>query len=312
MTAPVNTVWMATPIAASTGKNKKPKAERKVLYPEFQLAAQTETDDFWREKLNNLSQGYPEKGFIFKSDSFMLVHRKGSKTAPFELSRNPYELASQIKQIYQGKGYFSDVVVQRQVADFDPEAGNSWSSLSKKTQTVVIDTYIKTLRDMYKLSRDQELSLRTTIVIGIILGYFGKNNINVKNNTVVGINGLVYDANEGFGISPGIKPKKTKAGTTKGGKAGMKKGKGVKDKIGIRVSPTGIISFTEDWIELLSSITEARKIPLHVTGLFTVIEKAKRGKKTVAAGAGSTLDNSTTAVIDASTTVAKDDNSDDD
>lgn len=178
----------------------------------FAECAKATTDPFWIEKFTNASYGkMPPKCFYNEG---ILSYRKGAKNITLQIPINPYEAAPKCIEFFRSNvGIFSPL--DQQIAiDLQHERTMlvkeelKWENANKKVQENLISYYINDIKIVMSLNNDQAEQLRQTIKNGIAVKTFCKASINLTNNRINSIDGLLWnDKDKIFYINPELKPK---------------------------------------------------------------------------------------------------------
>jgi hypothetical protein len=87
----------------------------------------------------------------------------------------------------------------------------TWGDANKKVQECMLSHYVVTMKNVMTLSDNEVEQLRQTIKLGIANKYFGRHNIQVDNNRVHSIGGLLWNNDtRSFYINPELKPNSTR------------------------------------------------------------------------------------------------------
>ena len=216
--------WMSSPTSGPKKKQRRQKAAKLVVHPIFTSCAEIVDDAFWAEKFTNASCGTFPRYFSYNNS--LLTYRKGARSYSIEVSGNPYEAASACMEFFRVHGgiFSSDdqqnsmSLQQARSQELSANTNLTWDSINSKMQECVLSHYILSLREIMKLSHLEMEQLRQTIRIGINTRHLDKTSINMENNRIVTITGLLWDeGNRTFYIDPNIEPPKKRSSSSKRG-----------------------------------------------------------------------------------------------
>lgn len=207
---PVQTVK----VRKTRGSNKEVK--HKIFADCAMVINNTIGDKFWVDKLTLASVNKFPKGFSYNDG--LLFYRKGAKNLSIEISSNPYEAAyASIDFLRTHAGLFSamdqqnSLILQQQRAQ-ETAQNITWGEANKKVQECMLSNYIVEMKNIMNLSPLEMKQLKQTIKLGISGKMLGKHNINVENNNVRSIDGLLWNSNtREFYLSPDLKPINTRS-----------------------------------------------------------------------------------------------------
>lgn len=212
--------WMNEPIKQAPQRTRKTRVIKEVVNKIFVECANVIDDPYWIEKFNMAAKGKFPRGFSYNDN--ILVYRKGAKSQQLEVSGNPYEAAYACMEFFRyNGGLFSQtdeqdslnlqhirsqaVLTQQQL---------TWGDANKKIQECMLSHYVIGMKSIMSLSDSEMEQLRQTIRLGISNKFFGKHNINLDNNRIHTINGLLWNNEERiFYINPELKPVSTRTYT---------------------------------------------------------------------------------------------------
>jgi hypothetical protein len=205
--------WANEPPRVVPAKKKRGRGVKEVVHPIFAECAQLTTDPFWVEKFNQAAIGkFPPK-FGYRDGIF--VFKRANKSETMELSDNVYEAMYATMAFFQSKGLIfspsdEQLIRESQEAQHRREMNlppATWVDINKKTQECMISYYILELHEIMGLSLSEKEQLRQTIRVGISNNFFGKHNIQVNQNRIHTIGGLLWDGTKRiFYIDPELKP----------------------------------------------------------------------------------------------------------
>ena len=205
--------WANEPIVQMPHKIKKTKVTKDIIYKIFDDCAVVTEDKFWAEKFNNAAIGkFPPK---FSFNDGLLIFKKGAKCLTLEVSNNPYEASNACIQFFHTNGGIFSELDERNSAELQYERTRealnqeplTWGNANKKVQENILCYYIENMKNLMKLEKSEAEELRQVIQLGIVSKHFGKHNINIENNRIHSITGLLWNAEaRTFYIDPNIKP----------------------------------------------------------------------------------------------------------
>jgi hypothetical protein len=216
--------WMSSPTSGPKKKQRRQKAAKVVVHPIFTECAEIVDDSFWADKFTNASYGTFPRYFSYNNS--LLTYRKGARSYSIEVSGNPYESASACMEFFRVHGgMFSPLDQQNSMSlqharaqEMSANTNLTWDSINSKMQECVLSYYIVSLQNIMGLSRLEMEQLRQTIRIGINTRYLDKTSINMENNRIVTITGLLWDdSTRTFYIDPNIEPPKKRSSSSKRG-----------------------------------------------------------------------------------------------
>lgn len=210
--------WLQTPIRNVETKQRKSKTRVQVINNVFQECAAMISDPFWSSIFQQASIGKFPRKFSYRDR--LLIYKRGSKVQTMEVPHTPEEAITACIEFFKKYGgIFSetDQEIARtehslRMEHEETKVSLTWSSATKNVQKILVDSFVDSLRKTCSLNKEEEINLRNRINVGIILGYFNKDNIVVENNDIVEIKGLLFDdVNRIFDIDPRIVPRISKS-----------------------------------------------------------------------------------------------------
>lgn len=205
--------WANEPLMTTPTRKKRGRGVKSIIHPLFSECAHLTADPFWIEKFTQAAIGkFPPK-FGFRDG--IMVFKKGNKSKTIELPDNVYEAMGAAIAFFQSNGLIFSPTDERLIREVQeaqyrleenlPPA--TWIDINKKTQECMLSYYIIELHSVMELSLAEKEQLRQTIRVGISNNFFGKHNIQVQNNRIHAINGLLWDGEKRvFYINPELKP----------------------------------------------------------------------------------------------------------
>lgn len=202
-------------------KTRKIRGAKEVLPSNkiFAECAKVITDPFWIEKFNNASYGkMPPKCYYNDGN---LSYRKGAKNIILQVPINPHEAAPKCIEFFRVNLCIFSPLDQQNALDLQQERAYhqsmmipeelKWENTNKKVQESLISYYVNDIKVIMILNDDQVEQLRQTIKSGIAAKIFGKTSIELSNNRIKSIDGLLWnDQDKIFYINPELKPKITR------------------------------------------------------------------------------------------------------
>lgn len=183
---------------------KKAKPAPKIVHPIFHECSVLTTDTFWQTTLKQCAQGKFPRNFLFKENC--LTYKRGTKTQRVEIPDNAVDALTICVDFFRNmagiRSQNDKEREQRQLEEKLLELGSledySWSELTHKIQDLLISSFVETVSNSLdpKLTLTQQNQLTTIINLGFLLGYFTSSSVNYVDGHILGINGLVYDANK--------------------------------------------------------------------------------------------------------------------
>lgn len=210
--------WMNEPVVQAPQRTRKARGVKEVVHKIFADCATVIQDPFWIDKFNNAAIGkFPHK---FSFHDGVLMYRKGAKCHTIDISNNPYEAAHACMEFFRANGGIFSPMDEQNSLELQYSRAHavltqqqlSWGDANKKVQECMLSHYVVTMKNIMELSDSEVEQLRQTIKLGIANKYFGRHNIQVDNNRIHSIGGLLWN-NETrmFYINPEMKPNSTRS-----------------------------------------------------------------------------------------------------
>jgi hypothetical protein len=210
--------WVDSPVIVKT-KARKTKNAGIVINQVFSECAKITSDPYWIGIFNAASLGKLPKKFVFKDSQ--LGYKKGTKLQVTDLPLDPYEAYYVAVNFFRHHGGMAsdrdqeaarnDLEIRSSIAEANQDEIISWSKVGKTMKDILLSNYIEDLATHMGLNAKEKSDLNHIIKIGRILGYFGKDNIQVIDRRITTIDGLIFDnVNRSFQIDSSLKPKATK------------------------------------------------------------------------------------------------------
>jgi len=174
-------------------KNKKQKTKKKIIYPLFLDFASLTTDPFWIKKFNVWANGKLPKYFSIIDDT--LIYKKGNDQHTLKLN-NVDECISFFRNhggLFSKKNEIEESSESTTIIDSYEPVEVLWGKSNKKTQELLVKEYVATLSKTMGLSSHEQSLLLQTVRLSITSKNFNKNNIELSNNKIVHIKGLMCD-----------------------------------------------------------------------------------------------------------------------
>lgn len=209
--------WMNEPVVQPPQKTRKARGVKEVIHKIFADCATVIQDPFWIDKFNNAAIGKMPHKFAFHDG--VLMYKKGAKCHNLDISNNPYEAAHACMEFFRGNGGIFSPLDEQNSLELQYSRAHAvlsqqqltWGDANKKVQECMLSHYVVTMKSRMNLSDPEVEQLRQTIRLGIANKYFGRHNIQVDNNRIYSIDGLLWN-NETriFYINPELKPNSTR------------------------------------------------------------------------------------------------------
>jgi hypothetical protein len=212
--------WITTSVTASKPKTRRAKAEPIVVNAVFKACEDLTVDPTWKTIFSEAAYGKLPRGFTYKNG--YLTHKIRNKISRLELSStDPQVVMEECMRFMKEKaGIMSQEDQRKAKEEFEEhliQAGNlrpnQWSEIKKKKKirNVLLSTFITQLSKEMALTQTEKEDLRNKIFLGLILGCFGNEQIEVKDGYITNIAGLVFDpATRHFSIDYSKAPKQLK------------------------------------------------------------------------------------------------------
>jgi len=219
--------WMAVPVSdAVLTKQRKGRNNQNLVNPNFLEYSKFIKDPFWIDVLVRASRGkFPTK-FSYKEKT--LSCKRTNKVQNLILPEDPLQAVMLIMEFFkkyaglhsEEEQKISDLEIKNHVS----EPVNSWSKVKKKMKKILVHNYVGSVSEYLCLSTVERNQFRDLVNQGLIVGYFGKDNIVVENNSIKEIEGIIFDKERRtFYRDASLKPKISKSSK----KAESKKTEGV-------------------------------------------------------------------------------------
>ena len=213
--------WSKTVVNKDKTKGRK-KTVVKIVHDIFKACSDLTDDSFWKTIFENCAKGKFPRGFSFKNG--ILLHKKGTKLQRVEVPDAPVEAASICTTFFkQAAGLMSDydrLLANKSIEDELIESSSlenlTWKDIKQeKIRELLINDYIREVKDQYNLTHIERIELITMIHKGFLLKYFTKDSVVFVGGKVTGITGLIMDTDEAgnhiFSYDPNIHPKKSRS-----------------------------------------------------------------------------------------------------
>src|SRR5690606_13334153 len=120
---------------------------------------------------------------------------------------NAYEASESFMNFLRSNGSITSPLDKQNYMDYCSNIVNTtvltWSSLNKRMQECILSYYIIDKKDELNLKVNETEQLRKVIKMGIFNKIFGKHNIDMKDNRIQNIEGLIWDEEQRiFSINP--------------------------------------------------------------------------------------------------------------
>ena len=192
--------WETTTVSISKPKTRRAKVEPVVINHIFKECADLIEDQTWKNIFNEASYGKFPRGFMYK-DGF-LIHRIKNKTCRIEINSQADVVLSECMAFFKLKGGIMSQNDQKKAReDFERhliESGalypTKWSEIKKKKiRDVLISTFVVRIAKEIDLNDEERKDLRNKIYLGMILGCFGNEQIELDKGYIASIAGLNFD-----------------------------------------------------------------------------------------------------------------------
>lgn len=241
----------------SPTKTKKSKSVITLTHAIFLECAKLTMDPYWVKVFTQAAYDKLPKRFSCRNNQ--LHFKRGQKITSIDLPAKPipaYELCLDFFKRFGGLYSELDEAEtrrQQELADELQLMPQIWTKVKKKMRTIMIENYIESLVRSHGLDHEQKDDLHQVLNLGIVFGYFNKDNIYITGRKIAHVEGLVFDADtKTFSIHPSLPPKPTKSSKPKAGKqTGEKIGDGEKDTK---------ISLDRDWTKYILSVSPTARI----------------------------------------------------
>ena len=194
-----------TSIRPSEKKNQT-EEERVILI--FKDAIKYTEDTFWKNKLMDASKGIFPKFFSFRNNE--LIHEKTKNVVLIENDGSSAANAF-IEFLKEKEKIFSPADIQNMNLNdkfIEPPKQKNWSNYMKKDREHMVDYFIESIQECMKLNYNEVENLKRTILEGIDLKVFDKNNIFInKDNRIEKIDGLNMTKDRTFVINKSLMDK---------------------------------------------------------------------------------------------------------
>ena len=150
-----------------------------VLHPVLDQASMYSGDPYWKSKLEDAARGKLPKGFSIRNGS--LIFRKKDSTKSKVIPVNPENAASMFIVFLKEHGNMlsdKDANYSAMNATANMEINQAqeitWVSIPILTKEMMIDSYVAKCGEYWDLTKEQTGNLRRTILTGLTLGLFNK------------------------------------------------------------------------------------------------------------------------------------------
>lgn len=182
-------------------EKKKSTKNKNIKNHIFESMRKINSDPFWDSFLIKASRNSFPSGFSFRDNVLFFSQKPRSN---YELVLNDTDIEKSfedLRKFMMQRGIISDSDQAKIDKEFDnrplpqPILVDNWKDLGK-LQTDVIYDYKLELKERYKLSNKEFLSLTSVVNIGLSSGVFNENNITVEKSKIIDIQPLKYQKSE--------------------------------------------------------------------------------------------------------------------
>ena len=180
---------------------KKKKTLKPIINPIFEQCASLTEDKFWIATFMDCARGKFPRGFSFRND--LLTYKKANKAQRLEVSDSPSEAFTSIIEFFQKVGGIMSVLDRQMLQKNEDEKlvekmaqriDSEWKDIKiEKMKDILINEFIVDVAEKMEMDENEIKELTTTVKKGIMLKYFGRDNIKMENGKIVAIEGLIYN-----------------------------------------------------------------------------------------------------------------------
>jgi len=218
-------------------KTKAPRALNKnrasaktvppAIYPIFQSCAELTDDPYWKCMMQEAAIGIFPRSFRYQNGT--LTHRMKSKTRECPIpTEDPERALATVRQFMMSAAGISSptdieiqkIEIEKRLTDCIAQEFKSWSEIqTTQHRTILIGLFVERIGNELNLDLHQREALDNSIKLGILAGHLNTDNIHVRGNSIVTIDGLIRDSETGqFRIEPpNRKIRPVRASSRKGG-----------------------------------------------------------------------------------------------
>lgn len=211
----------------ATNKNRaSAKSQPPVIYPIFNDCVNLTTDPYWKSMMQEAAIGVFPRSFRYQNGA--LTYRMKSKIRECQIpTEDPVQTLGIVRQFMMDAAGISSPMdiemhkteIEKRLADYMAQELKSWSEIrTTQHRTILIGLFVEKIGNEWGLDLPQREALDNSIKLGILAGHLNADNIHVRGNTIVSIDGLIRDEETGqFRIEASNRKIKPKTSHRKGG-----------------------------------------------------------------------------------------------
>jgi hypothetical protein len=176
------------------------KYNKKIVHPLLLTYSELITDVFWIKKFQLWASGKLPKNFTLFNNVITFINKNGVESTWQPTGNHKEDAQSCIQFFSLHAGLFSkkDELEARYVESEDEEEEEiqkTWSQINKNEQEILIRTYVNELAQSDMNLNNQECKLLLqSIRLGIATKNISNQSIEMKNNKIINIKGILWNA----------------------------------------------------------------------------------------------------------------------
>ena len=200
----------------TTEPAKRKRAEKKVVHEIFEKCAELTTDQYWITVFNNCSRDKFPRGFFYKNG--LMTHRRGNKINRVSIPNSAPEASSVCMSFFKtaaGLMSTADRMMLRQeeerkILELTSNKELTWKDIkTEKLKELLIMEFVDDISNRLRFNKEEKNELITTVKSGFMLKCFTSKNIQMKDGSIIAIEGLIYDKKTNtYDIDPQLITKK--------------------------------------------------------------------------------------------------------
>lgn len=190
------TPWYTVPVGTAS-KAKEPckrNTVKKKKFPIFSELAVEADDEYWKEILEDCSNGKFPKGFFFRNENFCF--KRGKKVVSIPSSQ--LDINTFVNFVHQHGGFISNEDKKRRETSIKAPSRRittlPWKKLSKGTKERLIENYVRLLSKKYEFDESLIYEIKDKIQLYIFIGEIKEFDIDYRDNMINEIKNVKFDS----------------------------------------------------------------------------------------------------------------------
>lgn len=163
-----------------------------LTYPYYLELLPFITESYWQEVVNNIAYGEVPP-FFTVINRYLLEYHKGGFNRSVTLDDDYRSSASRVIEFMMQCGLSPPVGASPLLTEISPPRELAWKKLTKRTQDVLLFTFLRGLVTQYGLTNEEYRSIDSRLRMGICNKSIGADRIVINNNRIVEITDLSFD-----------------------------------------------------------------------------------------------------------------------